>query len=485
LKLHLIGRHEIRRRKAISSVLGGVILFSIVFTVGFGYFFVANQDQQILQIAQRQNTSFLAQKNEESLFVAANIAGGNMAFSVNNTGIETVLTAFFITDQSGKVLQYRSGTMSNASSCGAGGSIPCGLDPGASTVFGTKVTYITGNYYTIRVLTSRGTTIVGTYPTQQLTTTAITSLVASGLGSLQMVFRSFSFYNYSSTGSPNWKINLSSAQTAAITPFSKHMAMSAQITNNDPSQGTIVVDSHTDLWTFLSCSSGCGTQPLIPFYIVNVAPDGTVMSTTQGSFVPIQIPYGATQTVFFASACDLSVPLSSCTSGSSYLPQSIGDAIGEHDVFMIFSGTLVAATNSTLYSQNLPFTATFVSDNIATFSQTPTTCANGSSTSFTLTVTNTKWTPSGHAINTITLNAGSFNPTGATGPSGWTPAINGGIITWTAQGSPLAPGKTVQLTWTGTAPVVETGTQVIFLSTANWNGGTVVTQPIDTGCFVG
>ena len=305
MDVHLIGRREHRRKQAVSSIIGGVIIFGIIFSVGFGYFYTTSNDQQVLQSAQKQNSNFLGLKSQENLYVLTSLgSGGNITFSVNNTGIATVLVGYFVSDQTGKVDQYKTGiSTTNPPACtGTGQStIPCALNSGASAAFkpSPSISYTTGQYYTIKVLTSRGNTIVGTYPTLQLSESSLNSLVASGLGSLEMVFRSFDFYNYSSTGSPNWTVNLSSAQPAAVTPYNKPIVFSAQVTNNDPAAGTIVVDAHTDLWTFLSCGSGCGTQAFLSFYVINVGSGGTITSTNSATFVPIQIPYGATATVYF------------------------------------------------------------------------------------------------------------------------------------------------------------------------------------------
>ena len=488
LQTLLFGKSERRRKKAVSSIIGGVLIFGIIFSVGFSYFYTTSQDQQVLQMAQKQNNDLSTLKNQESMYVQSNLTSeGNITFTLHNTGISTDLVAYFITDQTGKLLQYLNGTISSTASVKACYSnqtsqLPCELDPGAAAYVmpSPEITYVDGNTYTIKFVTSRGSTFVGTYPTQEITTSSLNTLVASGLGSLEMVFSSFNFYSYSETGGP-WQINLGSAQSAAVTPYSKGIAFSMQITNNDPRAGTIVVDSHTDLWTFLSCGSGCGSQSLLAFYVMNVGSDGTISSTNQGSFVPIQIPYEATKTIYFGCSYDTS--LNSCFGGSSSA-QAITDAMSEHDVFLIFSGTEVSAENSTLYSQNLPFAATFTSDNIATFSQTPTTCGNGSSATFTLSVTNTAWSPSGDDINQVQVQAASFNPpTSQPVTSGWSAVVNSGTITWT--GGTIAPGQTQTFTWTGTAPYVSTGTEEVFISTVGWNAGTITSQLIDTGCYVG
>ena len=485
MEIKLAMRRNRRRKAAISSIVGGILLFSIIFTVGFGYFYSVSQDQKVLIAAQNENSNLWAQKNQESMYVTPSVsASGNFTFTVTNTGIPAVIEAYFITDDTGAILEYVNASSSSASSCTSSTvSLPCSLNTGtvADFVPTTPIDYKSGTL-TAKVVTNRGSTFFGTYPTQELTSTSISSLVASGLGSLQMIFSSFTFYNYSINSAPNWKVNLSSGQTAAVTPYKKPIAFSAQITNNDPYSGTIVVDAHTDLWTFLSCGSGCGTQSLLGFYVMNVASDGTVTSTTYGSFVPIQIPYGDTKTVYFGSQCDLSI--SSC---SGFATQSISDVTSEHDVFMIFSGTLVTVDNASFYSQNLPFSATFTADNIAGFSQTPTTCGNNTATSFTLKVTNTAWSTSSDDITKVVVNASTFNPSiiQPLPPTGWTVGVSSGIITWTSTGTYyIKPGSTLSFQWNGTSPTVKAITQEAFISNVVWNSGSILSQQIDTGCYI-
>ncbi|MHB1907905.1 MAG: hypothetical protein ACYCQJ_03415 [Nitrososphaerales archaeon] len=463
-----------RRKVAVSSVIGGVILLGIIFTIGYGFFYTTSQDQQLAQQAVRQSDSFLSLRSQENLYSAGSVVGGNLTFSVNNTGVNTELVAYFITDQSGNIIQYRNGSSNaNASQCSTSvANVPCALDQGKSATFLLESGFSSDETYTFKVVTSRGTTVIGTYPTQTLTSYSVNSIVASGLGSLEMQFSSFQFYNYVTTSPP--VINFSSAETAAVTPYNHVMVLSAKVTNNDPSGGTLVINSHTDLWTFLSCSGGCGGQSLVVFYVVNVSPSGAITSTNQGSFSPIILPFGAAVTVYFASSTDLST--------GNFATQSIYDNYGEHDVFMIFSGTLVAARNSSLYSQNLPFAATFTSDNIAGYAQTPTICGNGTSTTFSLTVTN-QWSEKPASISEVVVQASSMSNVVAQAPAGWSESVSSGTITWTSSSNYIQPGSSLTFIWSATSPIVSVGTQLTFPAYVIWNGGQITSQDINTGCY--
>src|SRR5579864_9516067 len=249
---------ESGKRKGVSSVIGGIIVLGIIFSVGSGYFYGITQDQQSYQNVARQNSVATLQKSEESLYVVGSAGSGTLTFTVNNTGITAILVSYFVSDQTGKIDLYKNGSPSSASACASfNPTVACALNQGSSTTFSTGLAWSVGTTYTIRVVTGRGTVVIGAYPTKILTTSSVDSVVASGLGSLEMAFNSFSYYNYTQTGGP-WKINLAKPLTANIAPYNMPIALSAQITNNDPSAGTIVVDAHTDLWTFVSCSGGCG-----------------------------------------------------------------------------------------------------------------------------------------------------------------------------------------------------------------------------------
>jgi len=173
-----------RRKKGVSSIIGAVILFAILFSVGFGYFYGLTQDQLAFQTQSRQSAISALQRNEENLYVVGSAATGTLSFNVNNTGIPTTLVSYFVTDQTGKIVGYSSGIPTSATVCpAASAAVACALNQGASTVFNTNIVYISGSYYAMRIVTSRGSVFVGTYPTQTLTSTSVSTVVAQGLGS--------------------------------------------------------------------------------------------------------------------------------------------------------------------------------------------------------------------------------------------------------------------------------------------------------------
>lgn len=111
----------------------------------------------------------------------------------------------------------------------------------------------------------------------------------------------------------------------------------------------------------------------------------------------------------------------------------------------------------------------------ATYSNTPISVSAGSSTLFTLTVTNTG---TKDAINNVTLTvATNFTSiTAGAGPTGWTGVVNGYTITWTSGGpkQDIKKGKSGNFSWSATAP-----------SQANTYTHSVTTRDSKSGTYSG
>ncbi|MHB8565867.1 MAG: hypothetical protein ACYC7D_05680 [Nitrososphaerales archaeon] len=455
-----------RQRKAVSTIIGAVIVFGIFLSVGYGYFYTVTQESQSYQKTGFEGQLSSIQQNLEQLQVNGLLQGSVIGFQVNNSGIAATVVSYFITDSSSGELYFNSGTSSNP-------VLPYAISQGGSVTFTTNVFYTQGHSYSIKLLTQRGSTFVGTYPPKQLNTKVANALVAAGLGSMSMVFSSYTFYNL--TEDDGWAIDVANPHPGGLLPYGVQPAFSMQITNNDPSIGTITLDSHTEIYLYAPCSHGCGGNvPIFAYFVVNAGNGGAISSTTKGSFSPISIPYGATQILYFASANDLSV--------NSFAAQSMSGkvSLGEYDVFVIISGSDTQSTNSVLYSQNLPFAGSYLASNVAWFSETPPSCTHASPNSFSLTFTNS--VISSGKINQVSLNATGFSLIGATKPSGWsTLQISGTVITWS--GGYVNTGHSITFDWSGTAPAT-VGSQVIFPITITFSSGTTTTQETAAGCFV-
>ena len=298
--MDIIGSAKKRQRRGVSPVIGGVLVLVIGMTVLYGYFYSLTQSEQRILQQEFQNDSNFSIKGKESITVAGALVGPALGIVINNTGVSTIIISYQVIDRStNSIILYNTGASSSP-------ALPYQLSQSQSIVLNTGFIYPAGKSYSLIVLTSRGTTGVGTYPPRVLQINAINSIISSGLGALTMNFSSYAFYTYTQEGGP-WQIDISHRHPAAYLPYGTDIVISLQIKNTDPAEGTVTIDPHSELTTFEQCASGCGTFPSLQFYVTNMAPNGTVTSVNQGSFVPIKIPYGASQTLYFGSSNDLSL----------------------------------------------------------------------------------------------------------------------------------------------------------------------------------
>lgn len=463
------------RKKAFSTVIGSVLVLGMAFSILYGYFYFVSQGEQLQLNTSLQNSLASIQKSNEKFTVSASLIGPSLGFTVDNTGINLVIASYLITNTAtGQVVQSNTGSNSNP-------TLPYSIGQGQSVTFNTGYLYPSGGAYTIKVLTTRGNTATALYPSLQPTLRAINSQIAAGLGSLSLNFSSFAFHVYTKT-SGSYIIDKVDSYSGSLVPHETQVVFSLQITNNDPDLGSITINSHSDLFVYQQCTQGCGQQPLLVFYVINVASDGTITSTAKDSFQPMVIPYGSNTTLYFGSINDLSL--------GAFAPLSISGShsygFGENDVFLEITGATVYSQNAILYAQSIPFAASYVSDNIAYFSETPITCTHSALDTFTLTIANTKWSSYASVgnINLVTINASALTSATGTSSPNWK-ATGTGIITWTPTNpnKDIAIGSSETFTWTGTAPAT-IGEELILHITIGWDSGTVTTQQSSVGCYV-
>lgn len=567
-------------KKAVSSVLGAIMLFAMLITIGSTYFYVITQDQKSLQssISQDQN-NFQNTQTQEHLSVYGISQSGELAFYVNNTGIGVSVVSYWVTDQNtGMVYEYCPSSPSPCSgslvSAGTTNSnLPFNVAAGQSktfndTDFAPAIVIPANVKYVIKVITKEGVSSIGTYPSQQLTSASVNSLVAGGFGSLEMAFSSFSWYSYLS-GPPStvnlggntydnlcsnaaqqeiacsggtWQLNINHPYSGSLVPggyaaqttssttssttttttsystgihttktttitstssttstttitnsYQTPIAFSVNITNDDPSLGTIVINSQSNLWVIETCDSGvtegnCPSgNPFFVFYVMNVNPTtGVISSTTSGSFAQIQIPYGVTKTLYYGAAYDLSLEPYSVVGLTSSL-SSNPFYYGQFAVFLLFAGTKIVSANSQVYGQNIPFESTTAADNLGWYSETPVSCNPGASTSFTLNMNDSVFANTMYGITQIVLNASAFSGvTVGTLPSHWKGSVSSGTITWTnsTDAGAITPGVQDSFQWSATAPSPSVTTQYIFTLSITWDGGEVTNLQAAAVCTV-
>ena len=124
----MLSKVALKRKRSVSSVIGAVLLFAMLITVGSTYFYVITQDQSNLQksIAQNNN-NFLNGPSAEHLTVFGESQTGELAFYVNNTGVAISIVSYWILNgTSGGIIQYLNLTTST------NGALPFNVGQGQS-----------------------------------------------------------------------------------------------------------------------------------------------------------------------------------------------------------------------------------------------------------------------------------------------------------------------------------------------------------------
>src|SRR5256712_9393688 len=190
-ELNIKGESRTKRR-AVSGFLSGLLLFSMIFSVGAGYFmFVINGESQYSQ-ALANRTQGLQSKLVESLRITpASGASNHLVFTATNIGGTAAnITDVFVLDPSGVTHTY---------GLGFGGSnttpaLPGGVTPQmTSESYDTGITIVPGTY-TIKVITHRGNAYTATYPVPPTS-------FASSTGSLTVDLSSFRWVQLTGTSS--------------------------------------------------------------------------------------------------------------------------------------------------------------------------------------------------------------------------------------------------------------------------------------------
>jgi len=164
--------------------------------------------------------------------------------------------------------------------------------------------------------------------------------LAKGIGYMGMDFDSFRYYRYEN---PTKLLNYPDGISGSNVPTQTEAAFAINLTNYDPKGRNITIDSHSLWWSIIPTSD---VPHNIWWYIVNVEPDGTIGSTSPGTFSNITIPYGESELLIFASADDVE---------AGFLQQKTPKDTCTVPVFLLLHGTV----GDKPYSQTLPFVAVY------------------------------------------------------------------------------------------------------------------------------
>ena len=363
-----------RRKAAVSSIIGGLIIFGIMFTVGFGYFYSISQDNALYQRAVMQYDSKQLQMDRESLTISAQVVSGSLEVAASNTGPEpSVVIAYMVTNSSdGALIQFENGT-------GSTPPLPYSIEPGGSADF-TGIPYVSGWSYLIKVLTQDGNVFSTIYPGPSVNL-ADQALTSGALGDLYLDFRSFQYYNVTGgsgstcpQGSPYSGYCLSAALPAFTIPSqvaANPLAFGITITNLNPDHYSIVLDQFTLIYE-TSFHGKNGQANFLSWYVIsNESTSGH--NAILSEYQPIILNYNIPTPVVFASSQCLKAsqgPLTENSNCGGLGLQAPGTSAGTIDtVFIMTHGWEIAppVSMSSLtyaganYGQNLPYVSTLYS----------------------------------------------------------------------------------------------------------------------------
>ena len=302
-----LDRRKTSRRRGIAGLIAAVIMFTLLFTVGLGFYLNLNEANAQLQQAQEARIANEQAAVSENLLVTAMVSPNNtLEFVVTNQGGVTVtIVAYFAT---GYNVTVSNSTITSNVVPGSSSPLEV-LSPGNSWTDTTSVPcVVTTQQCSITVVTSRGNDFPAFYPpaTGQLTTQAG---VSEGFGLLSFNFASFNSYlclsSHGSTASCTPTPPCSLAQPLCsgyqvppdVTGNASSSAFSFAIRNLDPCQRAITIDDATEL-TMTDLESNfihnqnitSATWPLA--YLVS----GRLYSSGNN----ITLAYGQQATVYFA-----------------------------------------------------------------------------------------------------------------------------------------------------------------------------------------
>lgn len=334
-----------RGRKAISGIIGAVILFAMLFTVGSSYFLYVNS-QNNSYIRSLGSRAAVAQSSiQESLTLDIGLNATNyLQFTITNTGgVDANVTSAFLQDATGNIHCYGRGLPSPCNT-------PSNTDPPlpiSINVESTTSEVVTGFLYingtiTVKLITAAGNVFSAQYP-PELNSLARVSGVTNGIGSFGLVFNSFKYYFVDS-------YNLGSGYNiggyfGSEIPNGKDSLFSLKVTNYDPYGRAVLLDERSALLL-----GGTGNNF---FYINGDIVNYTTNQVGAQAFTNLTIPYGATALLNFSTP---QPGMCVNPTGAGCGPNPQNSISGDAEVIILLSGFY---SDNTIFAQTIPFAATY------------------------------------------------------------------------------------------------------------------------------
>jgi hypothetical protein len=322
------------KRRAVSGIIAGLILFVMLFTVGTGYFLWVNVNNGSYSQALAGRGNAIQEQQLENLlvFTGQGGSGGNdIVFYVTNSGgVSVNVTNLFVTFPAG-VAPSCGSPVGRVCEYGVGAGIP-NTSPGLwqavsqggnSLTIDTRIPIVSGMIYVLKVLTQRGNTFSQTYPMPVPPfSSSAGSANTSPIGFIELDFNLFQAWsvtcsgtkdpasggctvnsfpaNYNNPVGQNLGSRYSGYTVSSASIGSNWLMFSLNITNADPFSRTITLTPSSDV-----SHSGSTTDASS---LVQFSPPG------------VGIGGGSASSAVFilGGVCGVTKAVSLCPSGISY-----------------------------------------------------------------------------------------------------------------------------------------------------------------------
>jgi hypothetical protein len=374
--LHRLNRRQKHAKKGIAAIIGGIIIFGIVFSVGYGYLYFSTQNIKALNATDNS-------KATESYTVTGGLgSSGNITVSITNNGpIAITLVSIIISNSSQNVLKVATSASGKVSP-----SLPISINPGqtsASIDTGVAQTLTAIGSYTIKVLSQRGNLVAALYPS---TNPNVNKVIATQNGPVGIVFDSFSFfygYNNPYKFGDGYQIG---GYYGSIVPQSDDGVFQIKVQDSDPQGRSLTISTLSSLIMGPGANSGPGSGS-VQYYIVGDLSEysncASGMNCVQTAvYSPITIPYQGYAILNFSAAV-----VGGCTGKNSPCQVAPNTVSGTVPMFFLLFGHY---GDSNLFGQTIPYVADYgTSATLSSTSASTTTpisglvnCARGTTYSF-------------------------------------------------------------------------------------------------------
>jgi len=229
-------------------------MFSMLFSVGTGYFLFVNTTNTFYVKSLSDRTSAMqAQLNEALVVVSAAGSNNHLTLTVtNNAAISTNITGVLLIDPNKALYTFGVGLSSNTTP-----ALPIGLSQGGSATVDTSLLIVAGTY-TIKVLTQRGNAFPATYPPSPVSL-ATQALAAGAFGDLYIAFHSFTWYKVvTCNGTQQCLQKQGNGFAVPATSTTAPIAFSMTVTDLNQLRQNITLDQFTLMTEFVPPVPGFG-----------------------------------------------------------------------------------------------------------------------------------------------------------------------------------------------------------------------------------